>query len=106
MPKQTMIVQFKNEGDSVDVDWLFDFHEVLQDLLKRNKFGKLDGNDFGKGTINMYIVTKSFDQAFELVLTNLRLYRLDSKAIIVKRHKADQYTVLWPEDFNGEFSES
>jgi hypothetical protein len=101
-----MIVQFKNEGDSVDVDWLFDFHEVLQDLLKRNKCGTLDGNDFGKGTINMYIVTKSLESAFDLVLINLKLYRLDSRAIIVKRHKLNQYTVLWPEDFTGEFSES
>jgi len=100
-----MIVQFKNEEDSIDVDWLFDFHEVLQDLLKRNKFGKLDGNDFGKGTINMYIVTKSFDEAFDLVLTNLKLYRLEAKAVIVKQDRANQYTVLWPADSDGEFSE-
>src|SRR5262245_34189370 len=105
MAKQTMIVQFKNEGDSDDVDWLFDFYEVLQDLLKRNKLGKLDGNDFGKGTINTYIVTSSVQSTFDLVLTNLKLYRLDDKAVIVKRHKVNQYTVMWPADFNEEFSE-
>ena len=104
MPKQTVIVQFQNEGDSVDVDWLFDFHEVLQDLLSKHKAGKLDGNDFGKGTINMYIVTNSFRQAYDLLLTSLKIYRLDEKAIIVKRHKKNQYTILWPSDYKGEFS--
>lgn len=105
MAKQTIIVQFKNEGDSVDVDWFFDLHEVLQDALKRNKLGKIDGDDFGNGTINMYIVTGSTQRAMELILLNLRLYKRDSNAVIVKRIGKNRYTVLWPADFEGDFSE-
>jgi hypothetical protein len=105
MKKQTMIVQFKNEGGSLDIDWFYDLNEILQDALKRKKFGSVDGSDFGTGTMNLYIVTHAWRRALELILMNLRLYRVDANAVIVSRRGKNQYTVLWPPDFCGDFSE-
>jgi|GEM_PF-2775576 len=105
MKKQTLIVQFKNKDSSVDIDWFYDLNEVLQDVLKRNRLGTVDGSDFGAGTMNLYIITHAWRRALELILTNLRLYRLDSNAVVVNRRGQDQYTVLWPPDFSNDFSE-
>lgn len=105
MAKHTVIVQFKNENDSVDIDWFYDLHEVLHELLKRNKFGRVDGSDFGNGTINLYILTNSLRRTLDLILMNLTLYKLEGNAVIVRRRGDDHYIVLWPPDFAEEFSE-
>src|SRR5262245_53151497 len=105
MKKQTMIIQFKNEEGSLDIDWFYDLNEVLQDLLKRKRLGRVDGSDFGTGTMNLYVVTYSWRKTFDLVLTNLRLYGVDADAVIATRRAKNQYTIVWPQDYNGDFSE-
>jgi hypothetical protein len=106
MAKQTIIVQFRTESDDSDMSWFFDFHEILNVALKISQSGKVDGNDFGNGTINMYVLTDSSRRAFEIILTHLKNHKLESAAVVAKRRRDDHYVILWPADYAEQFSEA
>jgi len=105
MAKQTIIVQFKAESDDSDMSWFFDFHEILDVALKISRSGKVDGNDFGRGTINMYVLTDSARRAFEIILMHLKNHKLEAGAVVAKRRGDDRYVILWPADYPDQFSE-
>jgi hypothetical protein len=105
MARQTIIVQFKAESDDSDMSWFFDFHEILDVALKISRSGKVDGNDFGSGTINMYVLTDSARRAFEIILTHLKNHKLESEAVVAKRRSEDRYVILWPAGYTDKFSE-
>jgi hypothetical protein len=67
----------------------------------------VDGQDFGSGTMNIYIFpTGSWRDAIEVVTAYLKSRKVLDQAIIAKRPKAShRCKVVWPPDFDGEFSE-
>ena len=106
MSKQTIIIQFKTESNDPDMSWFFDFQEIVHAALKISRSGKVDGNDFGSGTINMYVLTDSSRRAFEIILEHLKNHKLESEAVVVKRRRDDRYLILWPADYADKFSEA
>jgi hypothetical protein len=65
----------------------------------------VDGHDFGSGEGNIFILTDSPDATFEVVLPVLKDLSHDRDATVAYRTlEGEEYTVIWPKGFKGEFS--
>jgi hypothetical protein len=80
-------------------------------------FGYFDGNDYGSGTMNLFIYdipAEQWDAALRLVLDTLKEHALLDRSIIARGamstdQESDQgdaahEMVVWPVEFKGEFS--
>jgi hypothetical protein len=66
---------------------------------------EVDGHDFGSGEGSIFILTDSPEATFDAVLPVLRELSRDRDATVAYRAvQGEQYTVLWPKGFKGEFS--
>ncbi|NLE37909.1 MAG: hypothetical protein GX621_07780, partial [Pirellulaceae bacterium] len=61
------------------------------------------GGDIGSGTINAFSFVVDPYPAKSTIVAALKEHNLLDGAIIAIEHE-DDYEVLWPEDFEGEFS--
>jgi len=103
-PKQ-MILQFKiqGHGSPEDLDRLLEMEEKLDDALRRNRSGYVDGNDIGSGTMNLFIFVETWRQGEWFMVEYLKHQPWAKDAVLAKRLANNGYDVLWPEDFEGSF---
>jgi hypothetical protein len=87
-----------------------EFELALDEAFQGQACGEVDGNDFGSGTMNIFIYTsvERWDKALRLVVTELEKRKLLDGATIAKSVEVNgddrEYTVVWPEDYQGSFS--
>jgi hypothetical protein len=102
--KDTLIIQFRCSGDVSEFDWLVRIEDALIQGFSRNRKADVDGHDFGSGTMNIFLFPKQgWASAIEIVKAYLRLHGALDRAVIIKRSKAERYSVVWPEGYTGEF---
>ena len=73
----------------------------LENLIVENlpKGSQLDGHDTGSGEMNLFILTKDPESAFESVKALLRNEELWAEArAAYRRLEGSDYTILWPKD--------
>jgi hypothetical protein len=103
--KPVLIVQFKTSGRTDEFDWLIKIEDALIQAYSQNNRGKVDGHDFGSGVMNIFIFPKeSWRSALEILIAHLKHQKALSQAVVILRTKVEKYTVVWPENFTGEFS--
>lgn len=101
-----MVVQFKTEdawGDTSDLDKRYRVEDILNECLGWTGNGHCDGGDIGSGTINAYSFVVDPELAKDAIVAALREHNLIDGAIVAAGND-DGYRVLWPDDFEGEFS--
>jgi hypothetical protein len=102
--KDTLIIQFRTSGEPSDLDWLLGVEEALIQGFSQNDKAIVDGHDFGGGTMNIFVFPKQgWGSAIEIVKAYLGLYKALDRALIIKRSKKERYSVVWPENYAGEF---
>lgn len=97
-----LIIQFQLTDASVDdFDRLIMIENELRIILKDKH--ELDGHDLGSDKMNIFIHTDDPDDAIKLAKNVLSEKDLETVLIAFKEMKGEAYSVLWPENFNGEF---
>jgi hypothetical protein len=101
-----IIVQFKTKdawGDTSDLDKRHGVEDILNECLGWTGNGHCDGGDIGSGTINAYSFVVDPYLARDAIVAALKKNKLIDGAIIAIQ-RDDDYEVVWPDDFQGEFS--
>jgi hypothetical protein len=97
-----LVLQFR--GDSLaDFDALVALEDRL--IAELGTSAKVDGHDFGSGTANIFIFTSDPDLTFWRVCQLLK--REGSLKSVTAAHRpvdGDDYTVIWPKDYQTQFS--
>jgi hypothetical protein len=101
-----IVVQFKTKdawGDARDLDKRHRVEDVLNECLGWTGNGHCDGGDIGSGEMNAFSYVVDPYLAKNAIVAALKENGLIDGAIIAIRNE-DDYRVLWPEDFVGDFS--
>jgi hypothetical protein len=101
-----LVVSYRTPGwGSVkDLDKREKVEAVLNECLGWTGNGHCDGGDIGSGTINAFSLVVDPHLAVAAVVPALRKAKLLDGAVIAYRRGEEEYRVVWPEDFTGEFS--
>src|SRR5262249_48185246 len=87
----------------VDYNELIAIEEALSEVIEPP--AEVDGHDFGSGEGNVFILTDDPAATFEVLLAVLKRLSRDRDVTVAYREMdGEQYTVIWPEGFAGEFS--
>ncbi len=101
--RNVLIVQFRVE-DGDTLEFFQGIEDVLYQAFQQNCFAIVDGHDYGQGVFNIYIYPRrAWGPVVERVHAFLRLKGWLARATIAKRLSSERLTVIWPNDFNGEF---
>jgi len=97
--KYFLVIQTK-DLDEFSVDALADIEDELSQQLGSEH--EVDGHDVGSGEINFFINTNDPIQAFNRIKSkgNLNLQKMTAAYRLVD---GEQYTIIWPESFEGTF---
>jgi hypothetical protein len=102
----SLLVQYKIQGWGSEDDLLKreKVEGILNETLGWTGNGVCDGGDIGSGTINIFCYVVEPNLAIDPIIGALRQERLSEGAIIAMRGPDEEdYRVLWPENFDGEF---
>ena len=103
--RDALIVQFKTNGAVEDFDWLIKIEDALIQAFSQNNKAKVDGHDFGAGDMNIFIFPRgSWRHAFEILTAHLKHQQALPRAVIILRKKNEQYSVVWPVGYTGDFT--
>lgn len=95
-----LVIQFA--GDSTEV---FDAMIAIEDeLFETVTDAEVDGHDIGSGEANIFVLTDDPAATFaqiKPVLDNAGY--LDAVKVAFRETDGEDFTVLWPQNFNGHF---
>jgi hypothetical protein len=105
MSRNRVIVQFK-VADVGDYERYVAIEDSLLQAFSQSDDGVVDGHDIGNAKFNIYIrPRRSWGPVLERVKAFLELRGALKDAVIAKLHgKTDQYQVVHPSTYCGEFS--
>jgi hypothetical protein len=98
-----LVIQFPLSDASADDFDQFLVIENKLDLALRNKH-QVDGHDIGSGEMNIFIHTNDPKDVFIISKNTLSKKYLEIVTVAFRELNNDKYSVLWPEDFDGEFT--
>ena len=97
-----LILQFSlTDASANDFDRLLMIENEL-DLVLRDKH-QVDGHDIGSNEMNIFIHTNDPNEAFGLAKNILSEKDLEILLVAFRDVKDDKYSVMWPENYKGEF---
>jgi hypothetical protein len=99
-----LILQF--QGDDEDtLDRVIELEDRLIDALDGSTTAEVDGHESGDGVINLILLAKNATKVWEKIepIVEGASDELDINAVAFRQLDADDFTVLWPTDFEGEF---
>ena len=98
--KYELVLQF-DASNSEDFDQLIAVEDRLESAL--GNLHEVDGHDFGSGEMNIFIHTNDPDSAFDLVKNNMDDSIITKLKVAYRKLDREEYHVIWPENFQGEF---
>jgi hypothetical protein len=100
-----LVIQYRLDswGTPDDLETRHALEDILDACLGWTGNGHCDGGDIGSGTINVYALVVEPTLAVATVTATLGEYGLLDGAVIAVG-SGDDYTVVFPPDFNGAFS--
>lgn len=101
-----VVVQYQTVGwgSTADLDWRHQVEDVLNECLGWTGNGHCDGGDIGSGTINAFSFVLDPTAAVTTIVAALKKHRLLKGAVIAFYWGQNSPVVLWPENFEGEYS--
>jgi len=97
-----LVIQFPLTNASADDFDRFLMIENELELALRNTH-QVDGHHIGAGEMNIFINTNDPDEAFELAKNTLSEKDLEVISVAFRDMEGEEYSVLWPENYDGEF---
>ena len=97
-----LVIQFPiHEATAEDFDRLIMIENELGVTL--GKQHDVDGHDLGSGEMNIFIHTNDPNEAFEFAKNTLSDKDLNSISVAYRNMDGEIYTVIWPNNYSGEF---
>jgi len=97
-----LVIQFPlTDASADDFDKLLVIENEL-DLTLRDAH-QVDGHDIGSGEMNIFIFTNNPNEAFKLAKNTLSEKDLNKIMVAFREINSDKYSVIWPENYNGDF---
>lgn len=100
-----VVIQFALDGHGTtsDFDKRVKIENLMNECLGWTGSGHCDGGDMGSGEMNVFCLVVDSSIATKVIVEELSSQALIAGAAIAERI-GDDYKVLWPRDFLGEFS--
>lgn len=102
--KYQLVIRFDDEIGQA-LDHLIEFEDELIELL--DGVAEVEGHDVDAGTANLFIMTnapKKLWERLEPLIENTDSHGLEPLVAAYREVDDDDYAVLWPSDFEGEFT--
>lgn len=106
--KHQLVLQF--QGDDADtIDKVIALEDQLIEALDGSTSAEVDGHEAGDGVINLTLLSKNAAKTWEKIeplIEDAASENLEINAVAFRPLDGEEYTVLWPTDFEGEFEVS
>lgn len=103
--KHQLVLQF--QGDDEDtLEKVIALEDQLIEALEGSTAAEVDGHEPGEGVINLMLLTKNAAKVWEKIepmIEEAASDNLDINAVAYRDLDGEEYTVLWPTDYEGEF---
>lgn len=103
--KYQLVLQFQGD-DEETLDKVVTLEDQLIELLEGSTLAEVDGHEEGDGSLYLTIETKNPGKVWEKiepVVEAAASEDLEITAVAYRERDAEDYTVLWPADYEGEF---
>jgi hypothetical protein len=99
-----LVLQF--QGDDEDtLDKVIALEDRLIEAFDGSTTAEVDGHEPGEGVINLVLLAKNAAKVWEKIepIVEDASGELDINAVAFRTLDAEEFTVLWPVDYEGEF---
>lgn len=103
--KYQLVLQFQGDDDET-LEKVIELEDQLIEAFDGSTTSEVDGHDVGSGTCNLFIHTKNAAKVWERiesVVEDAVSGGLELNAVAYRPLDGEEYTVLWPADYEGEF---
>lgn len=103
--KYKLVLQFQGE-DEETLDKVIALEDQLIDALEGSTIAEVDGHEEGDGMTYVFINTKNPARVWEKIEPLVEVAAsedLEITAVAYRDVESEDYTVLWPADYEGEF---
>lgn len=103
--KHQLVLQF--QGDDEDtLEKVIALEDQLIETLEGSTAAEVDGHEPGEGVINLFLLAKNAAKVWEKIepmVEEAASDDLEINAVAFRDLDSEEYTVLWPVDYEGEF---
>lgn len=103
--KHQLVLQFQGNDDDT-LEKVIALEDQLIESLEGSTAAEVDGHEPGDGVINLFLLTKNAAKVWEKIepmVEEAASDNLDINAVAYRDLDSEEYTVLWPTDYEGEF---
>ncbi len=100
-----LVLQFQGD-DEETIDKVIELEDQLISVLDGSKIAEVDGHEPGEGVVNLFLNTKNPSKVWEKIeplVETAASEDLEIAAVAYRDSGGEDFTVLWPADFEGEF---
>jgi len=99
-----LVLQFQGDDDET-LDKVIDLEDRLIEALAGSTAAEVDGHEPGDGVINLILLARNATKIWEKIepIVEGASDELDINAVAFRALNGDDFTVLWPVDYEGEF---
>lgn len=103
--KHQLVLQFQGD-DSDTLEKVIALEDQLIETLSSSTGAEVDGHEPGDGVINLFLLTKNAAKLWEKIeplVEDAASEDLEINAVAFRPLDGEEFTVLWPTDFDGDF---
>ncbi|CCB65719.1 MULTISPECIES: hypothetical protein [unclassified Hyphomicrobium] len=99
-----LVLQFQGDDDDT-LDKVIALEDRLIEALGNSTSAEVDGHEPGDGVINLVLLAKNATKVWEKIepIVEDASDELDINAVAFRSLDGEDFTVLWPVDYEGEF---
>ncbi|WP_045835936.1 hypothetical protein [Hyphomicrobium sp. 99] len=99
-----LVLQFQGDDDDT-LERVIALEDRLIEVLGGSTAAEVDGHETGDGVINLILLAKNAAKVWEKIepIVEDASDELDINAVAFRNLDAEEFTVLWPVDYEGEF---
>jgi hypothetical protein len=97
-----LVLQFQGDDDET-LERVIELEDRLIEILGSSTAAEVDGHEPGEGVINLILLAKNAAKVWEKIEPIIEDDELDINAVAFRNLDGEEFTVLWPVDYEGEF---
>lgn len=100
-----LVLQFQGD-DATTLDKVIELEDRLIEALNGSTAAEVDGHEPGDGVVNLFLLSKNPARTWEKIeslVEDAASEDLEILAVAYRDVEGEDFTVLWPSDFEGEF---
>ena len=100
-----LVLKFQGD-DEETIDQVIELEDQLIDSLDGSKLAEVDGHEPGEGVVHLNLLTRNPGKVWEKIeplVEAAASENLEIVAVAYRQVDSEDFTVLWPTDFEGEF---